>query len=170
MTAETLDKIEKQIDKIEAAILKYTDAQNNHDMARRAVTPIESRNELAGDVYKSRKDLDLILSTVKADIQAERERLCAIEQTEAQEAIIRVAKLSETIGCLAGVGESELAGQIISCLYAYPELVRELMDGNLDMFEDERMRFQNGALSWQAANGDVVSPSELRAHLGQRDN
>lgn len=77
MTTETLDKMEKQIDKIEAAILKYTEAQNNHDMARRAATPIESRNELAGDVYKARQDLELILSTVKDEIQTERESMCA---------------------------------------------------------------------------------------------
>lgn len=77
MTTETLDMLEKQIGKIDAAILKYTEALNANDMARRSATPVETRNELAGDVYKSRQDLERILSTAKDSIQAEREKLNA---------------------------------------------------------------------------------------------
>lgn len=79
MTTEILDKLEKQIDKIDKAIAKYTNAQNAHDMSRRhGVSP--DRNKLAGEVFEARSDLESILSIVKGDIQAERERLCADAQ------------------------------------------------------------------------------------------
>lgn len=91
MTTETLDKLEKQIDKIDAAILKHTEALNNHDMARRAVTPIEGRNELAGDVYKSRQDLELILSTAREEIQAEREGV----ESRADDLVLSLQRIRE---------------------------------------------------------------------------
>lgn len=66
---EALDDTLKQIDKIEAAIAKYTNALNAHDMSRRH-TVSENRNALAGEVYEARKALETILSRSRDMIQA----------------------------------------------------------------------------------------------------
>lgn len=66
---EALDDTLKQIDKIEAAIAKYTHALNAHDMSRRHPVS-EDRNALAGEVYEARKALEAILSKSRDMIQA----------------------------------------------------------------------------------------------------
>ena len=69
MTKELIETMEKQISKIEKAIRKFTVATNAHDMARRhGIT--EARNQLAGDVYETRQQLESILSTVTDELFA----------------------------------------------------------------------------------------------------
>ena len=80
MTKELIETMEKQIGKIEKAIRKFTVATNAHDMARRHGIN-EARNQLAGDVYETRQQLESILSTVTAGIDAVKADLCADERT-----------------------------------------------------------------------------------------
>lgn len=89
-----------------------------------------------------------------------------------EEVIKKVADYSDATAACAGIGACELAGMVVSVLSVHPELIPAFLDDpsktvfdNLDTFQ-----WQNGSLSWLAKNGDVVSPAELRAHLGKRDS
>ncbi|KIC36523.1 hypothetical protein [Leisingera sp. ANG-M7] len=83
-----------------------------------------------------------------------------------------IANNSATTGILAGVGGSELAGNIISTLSANPDLIGEYLANPAGTLIDraELFRPEQGALSWLARNGQIVTPQEMRAHLGQADN
>lgn len=75
---DTLDKLTSHLDKIESAVLKYTDAQNLHDMSRRH--PIsEDRNKLAGDVYEARKNLEGLSNEMRGLIEEARSNILAEE-------------------------------------------------------------------------------------------
>lgn len=77
MTKELIETMEKQIGNIEKAISKFTTATNAHDMARRHGIN-EARNQLAGDVYETRQQLESILSTVTDELGAAKASLCSV--------------------------------------------------------------------------------------------
>jgi len=79
---ELIELLEKQISKIEKAILKYTTALNAHDMARRHPSS-EEANQLAGAVYENRMALEQILTAVKNDLDIEKIKL--FDQMEAED-------------------------------------------------------------------------------------
>ena len=78
----------------------------------------------------------------------------------------KVAEVSIAVGWQANVGASETAGQIISCLYANPEHFDRFMAEGSELFIDGTFAFENGALTYHAADGRVLSPSVLRERKG----
>ena len=83
----------------------------------------------------------------------------------------RIADVSASFAAKANVGACETAGMIVSVLRAHPDLLPEFLErGEALLIDDDRFRWEHGALSWHAgSDGRVVQPSELRAHLGRRD-
>ena len=83
-----------------------------------------------------------------------------------------IAEFSDVTASNAGVGGCETAGLIVSALYANPELIPLFLENPSKTFHDhfERMRWEHGALSWHAMNGEIVSPTDMRQSLGKRDN
>ena len=83
-----------------------------------------------------------------------------------------IANHSAAVACLAGVGGCETAGNIISTLHANPELIAEYLatPSAIHLDQCDRFRYENGSLSWHAMNGQIVHPSELRAHLDRADS
>lgn len=86
----------------------------------------------------------------------------------AKEFLARVAEVSISVGWQAGVGASETAGQIISCLYANPEHIDRFMAEGAELFIDGTFAFENGALTYHAMDGRVLSPSVLRERKGSQ--
>lgn len=88
----------------------------------------------------------------------------------AEGVIAKLAESSADIAARAGVGGCEMAGMVVSVLHTNPDLIPAfLRDPIATVVESERMAWENGCLTWLARNGQVVSPAELRAHLGQLD-
>lgn len=83
-----------------------------------------------------------------------------------------IANHSATIATLAGVGGCETAGNIISALRANPGMIDEYLANPYGTFIDKisEFRHENGSLSWHSRSGGVVTPGEMRAHLGRTDN
>lgn len=81
--------------------------------------------------------------------------------SDIQKFISHVAEASRILGEHAGVGGSETAGQIISYLAVNPDQLDAFMTGGT--FAWPRDWFENGCLTWHAANGKIVHPSEVRA-------
>jgi hypothetical protein len=86
--------------------------------------------------------------------------------TKALDFLNKVAEVSNAVGWQAGVGGVETAGQIISSLYANPEQIERFMAEGAELILDGTISFSNGALTWHAADGRVVSPSDYRASRG----
>lgn len=86
--------------------------------------------------------------------------------TSALEFLNRVAEVSAAFADAAGVGGVETAGQIISCLAASPENLDRFMVDGAELILDGTIGIGLGGLSWHAADGRVVSPSEYRKRRG----
>ena len=87
-----------------------------------------------------------------------------------QEVIERIAQVASDFSAPAGIGACETAGMIVSVLAAHPELTDSFMrDGVSALINDDVYRWENGTLSWLSVSGKIVSPAELRAHLGKLD-
>lgn len=84
----------------------------------------------------------------------------------AREFLDRVAEVATAVGWQAGVGASETAGQIISCLYANPEHLERFMAEGSELFIDGTFNPENGSLSYLAINGEITSPAKLRQIRG----
>lgn len=92
--------------------------------------------------------------------------------TPSPEALIsQISEYSSVAASYAGIGACELAGMLVSVLSTHPELINPFMEDPSKTVMDNIATFQweNGSLSWLAQNGDIVSPAELRAHLGKWD-
>lgn len=89
-----------------------------------------------------------------------------IEAEHLKALIDRIAEVSTVVGWQAGVGASELAGQIVSCLYANPEQITRFMAEGSELFVDGRFNPENGSLTYLAMNGNITSPAVLRATKG----
>lgn len=89
-----------------------------------------------------------------------------LDLVTARALIAQIAEVSATVGFHAGVGAMELAGQIVSCLYASPHQVERFMAEGSELFIDGTFDPANGLLSYMAISGKVTSPSELRKGKG----
>lgn len=87
----------------------------------------------------------------------------------AQDFIRQVAEVSAAVAFQAGVGAMEIAGQIISVLYAHPEHIDRFMDEGSGLLIDGTLNPENGCLSYMAVDGVIRRPSDLRAHKGRAD-
>lgn len=89
------------------------------------------------------------------------------------EVISTIAEHSEAVAALAGVGGCETAGNVVSTLHANPWLIPEYLaaPSATHIERSDVFRYDNGALSWHAVgDGKVVTPAQLRAHLGRADS
>lgn len=82
--------------------------------------------------------------------------------------IQKVADVASAVGWQAGVGAMELAGQIVSVLYAHPEHIDRFMTDGVALFHDGTLNVENGCLTFLAANGSINTPAELRKSKGAR--
>lgn len=80
--------------------------------------------------------------------------------------IRRIAEVASAVGWQANVGASEIAGQIVSCLYANPEHIDRFMREGTELFIDGTFDPANGSLNYMAINGAITSPSVLRRNKG----
>lgn len=80
--------------------------------------------------------------------------------------IRRIAEVATAVGFQANVGASEIAGQIVSCLYANPEHIQRFMEEGTELFIDGTFDPKNGSLSYMAMSGKITSPSTLRRTKG----
>ena len=89
-----------------------------------------------------------------------------------QKLIEKIAETATGIGFQAGVGATETAGSIVSGLAAHPELIEPFMTDPLGTYHDRYDAFVpgSGVLTWHAVNGEIVSPAQLREHVGKRDH
>ena len=81
----------------------------------------------------------------------------------AEAVIKRIAEVAHAVGCQAGVGATELAGQIISVLAANPQIIDRFMRDGYGAFIDGPISLDvvNGCLTYYAQTGEVLSPAEL---------
>lgn len=79
------------------------------------------------------------------------------------ELIETIADRAEGFAEQAGVGGMETAGAIISYLVEHPQDIEPFMVGGV--FELPEKWFAMGRLTWQAKNGKVVHPREVRPNL-----
>lgn len=89
-------------------------------------------------------------------------------ETTAREFVTKVAEVSAAIGWQSGTGAMEMAGQIISCLYANPDAIDRFMAEGTELLLDGTLAPENGALTYHAVDGNIYSPSDLRARKGKQ--
>lgn len=73
-----------------------------------------------------------------------------------------IAEVAEAIGWQAGVGASETAGMIVSCLAARPELVHRFLKDGSGLLVDGEIGPDHGCLTFHRMDGKVTTPKELR--------
>jgi hypothetical protein len=73
-----------------------------------------------------------------------------------------IAEVSKAIGWQAGVGASEIAGMIISCLAARPDLVSRFLKDGAGLLVDGEIGPDHGYLTFHRQDGKVTTPQELR--------
>lgn len=79
----------------------------------------------------------------------------------------RIAEVSHAVGSQARVSASEVAGLIVSFLYANPEYTDRFMVEGSDLLVDGTITPEAGSLSYMSANGSIMTPRELRASTGR---
>lgn len=82
------------------------------------------------------------------------------------EIINKIAEVATGVGWQAGVPASDIAGLIVSFLYANPEHVERFMAEGTELFIDGTIRPEWGSLTYRAGTGEILSPAELREKLG----
>lgn len=107
----------------------------------------------------------MVHSGLKASIPTEQEDA----MTTPVEVIRKIASVSVAVGFQAGVPGSDVAGMIVSFLYANPEHVERFMREGSELFVDGTIRPAHGSLTYLAANGEVLDPAELRRRTGLHD-
>lgn len=80
-----------------------------------------------------------------------------------------VAMVSQAVGFQAGVGASETAGMIISCLAIRPDLIDRFMDEGAGLIVDGEIDASKGYLTFYNIKGDVTTPQQLRISMQVRD-
>lgn len=83
--------------------------------------------------------------------------------------IARIAEVAEAVGWQAGVGASETAGMIVSCLAARPELIGRFMDEGANLIIEGEIDTAKGWLTFHNRSGRVTTPKELRISRQVRD-
>ena len=89
--------------------------------------------------------------------------------TTAHEIIDKIAKVAHANGMLAGVGGCDLAGWIVSCLAAKPELIERFMTEGPSLLVDGDIDPSKGCLTFHNTKGDITTPQELRMSYQVRD-
>ena len=79
-----------------------------------------------------------------------------------EQVIQHIAKVAEAVGWQAGVGASETAGMIVSCLAAKPELVGRFMKEGSGLLVSGEIAPEHGSLTFHRMDGNVTTPDELR--------
>lgn len=72
--------------------------------------------------------------------------------------------MARAVGWQAGVGASEVAGQIVSRLAKEPDLIARFMAEGSGMMVEGEFGPERGCLTYTAANGNVYTPEFLAAH------
>lgn len=78
------------------------------------------------------------------------------------EAIKKIAEVASAVGFQAGVPAADVAGQLVSFLYANPEHVERFMREGTELFVDGTIQPEWGSLTYRAGNGEILSPADLR--------
>lgn len=86
--------------------------------------------------------------------------------TTAKQLLDRIAEVSSAVGWQANVGAMEIAGQIVSGLYANPEQIDRFMEEGTALIIDGTLGPDKGCLSYTAANGSIMTPADIRKRLG----
>lgn len=86
--------------------------------------------------------------------------------TTAKELLDRIAEVANAVAWQAGVGGMEVAGQIVSGLYANPEHIERFMVEGPELIIDGTLAPDKGCLSYTAINGSIMTPAELRKRNG----
>ncbi len=84
--------------------------------------------------------------------------------------IARIAEIASDFAESAGIGACETAGLFVSVLSAHPEFVESFLEGGVGyVLDNDSFRWEFGALSWQSTGAGIVTPAELRSHIGRKD-
>lgn len=81
----------------------------------------------------------------------------------------KIAEVSSAVGFQAGIPASDVAGLIVSFLYANPEHHDRFMVEGTELFIDGTIRPEAGSLTYRAQSGELLSPADLRARTGSLD-
>lgn len=79
-----------------------------------------------------------------------------------EQVIGRIAEVADAVAWQAGVGASETAGMIISCLVAKPELIQRFLKEGSEMFVSGEISPDQGCMTFHRIDGAVTTPEELR--------
>lgn len=77
------------------------------------------------------------------------------------EVIAHIGRVAEAVAWQAGIGASETAGMIISCLLAKPELIDRFMKEGSGLLVDGSIGPDQGCLTFHRQDGKVTTPQEL---------
>ena len=74
-----------------------------------------------------------------------------------------IAKVAASVGFHANIGASETAGMIVSVLAANPHIQEQFWRDGFNAFIDGpiELRAENGALTFLAQTGEILTPAEL---------
>ena len=80
-----------------------------------------------------------------------------------EEVILHIAEVARGVGRQAGVGASETAGMIVSCLAERPELIERFLKEGSGLLVDGEISPDKGCLTFhRVLDGAVTTPEELR--------
>lgn len=90
-------------------------------------------------------------------------------QPSAGEAVVRrIGQVATAVGFQANEGAADIAGQILSSLYASPEQIERFMREGSELLVDGTISPDNGALNYRSINGTIVNPSDRRRARGMQ--
>ena len=84
------------------------------------------------------------------------------DQKTPEQVIGHIGQVAEAVAWQAGVGASEMAGMIISCLLAKPELIERFLIEGSGLLVDGSIGPDQGCMTFHRADGRVTTPEELR--------
>lgn len=79
-----------------------------------------------------------------------------------EQVIARIAEVANTVGWQAGIGGSETAGMIVSCLAKRPELIERFLKEGSELIIEGEIGPENGCLTFHRKDGKVTTPEQLR--------
>lgn len=84
-----------------------------------------------------------------------------------REMINKLAEVATAVGWQANEPAVEMAGHLVSFLYANPEHIDRFMEEGSELFVDGTFSFEAGSLTYRALNGQILSPKQLRESQGK---
>lgn len=76
--------------------------------------------------------------------------------------VAHIGQVAEAVAWQAGVGASETAGMIISCLVAKPELIERFLTEGSGLLVSGEIGPDQGCMTFHRMDGKVTTPEELR--------